>query len=649
MIALEHVSLQYGGRVLFRDVSFLVNPHDRIGLVGANGAGKSTLLRILTGNVLPDKGRIVKANYVTVGYLPQDGITARGRSLYHEVESAFEDIVTVQSELEEAQRVLATLDPQASEYADTLEILGELQHKLEDLDAFRMKSKIERVLMGLGFATTDFGRPTEKFSGGWQMRIALAKLLLTEPSLLLLDEPTNHLDLDSLQWLEEYLRGYHGAIMLVSHDRSLLDNLTTRTLALRSGTLEEYAGNYSFYEREREVRKELLENAFKNQQDKIRHTQAFIDRFRYKASKARQVQSRMKQLEKMELVQVDSDEEQIRFRFPRPAPSGRVVLELTNLSKSYGDHKVFRNLDCRIERGDRIAVVGPNGAGKSTLSRILAGVEPFDSGERIPGHNVSLSYFAQHQAEELDHGKEVLTIVDEVASGAIRSNLRTILGSFLFHGDDVFKKVSVLSGGEKSRLALAKMLLQPANVLIMDEPTNHLDMRSKAVLQNALSDYEGTYVIVSHDRAFLDPIVNKVLEVSHSGIRTYLGTVTEYLLKKKTEGVGASGVQESKEPTGKPPGEGTGRRQESAERRRKAAELRSMERRLADVERRIEEQENRKRELEEKLADPEFYKNSDEARDVLRQHRELQEVLEELETEWTKITESIIAVKAVQQ
>lgn len=646
MIALEHIGLQYGGRVLLKDVSFLVNPHDRIGLVGANGAGKSTLLRILTRSVLPDEGRMVKASYVTVGYLPQDGITARGRSLYHEVESAFEDVVTVQRELEEAQQALATLDPGLPEYADTLEVLGELQHKLEDLDAFRMKSKIERVLMGLGFATRDFSRQTEEFSGGWQMRIALAKLLLTEPSLLLLDEPTNHLDIDSLQWLEEYLRTYNGALILVSHDRMFLDNLTTRTLALRSGTLEEYAGNYSFYEREKELRKELLESAYKNQQDRIKRTQAFIDRFRYKASKARQVQSRIKQLEKMELVQVDSEEEQIRFRFPRPVSSGRVVMELTNLSKSYGGHTVFRNLDYRIERGDRIAIVGPNGAGKSTLSRILAGVEPFDSGERIPGYNVTLSYFAQHQAEELDHDKEALTIVDEVASGEIRSKLRTILGSFLFHGDDVFKKVAVLSGGEKSRLALAKMLLQPANFLIMDEPTNHLDMRSKAVLQNALSDYDGTYVIVSHDRAFLDPLVNKVLEVSHSGIKTYLGTVSDYLQKKKVEQSGALPAQPGMK-TRK--AEAEQRKNESAERRRRAVELRSMERRLSDVERRMEEQEKRKRLLEERLADPEFYKNSGEAKDVLRQHRELQEALEELEREWTEITDSMLALKALQQ
>ncbi|HEX9615021.1 MAG TPA: ABC-F family ATP-binding cassette domain-containing protein, partial [Bacteroidota bacterium] len=458
MLSVEHIHLQYGERVLLNDVTFLIGPHDRIGLVGPNGAGKSTLLRILVGSTIPDSGKAARANYVTVGYLPQEAITAAGRSLYHEVETAFEDIVTLQHELDEAQHALESLPPDDAGYQDTIEVCGELQHKLEDLDVFRMKSKIERVLMGLGFSTEDFVRQTDEFSGGWQMRIALAKLLLQEPSLLLLDEPTNHLDIDSLQWLEEYLQSYNGAVILVSHDRAFLDNLTTRTIAFNAGNIEEYSGNYSFYEKEREVRKSLLINAYKNQQDRIKQTQEFIDRFRYKATKARQVQSRIKQLEKMERIEIEQDEEEIRFRFPQPQSSGRVVMELRDLAKRYGTNRVFYGLKYKIERGDRIAVVGPNGAGKSTLVRILAGVEPFDGGDRVAGHNVTLSYFAQHQAEELDQTKEVLDIVEEVAVGDIRKKLRTILGSFLFHGDDVFKKVSVLSGGEKSRLALAKML-----------------------------------------------------------------------------------------------------------------------------------------------------------------------------------------------
>lgn len=643
MLSLEHIALQFGSRVLLEDVSLLISPHDRIGLVGPNGAGKSTLLRIMTGTAAPDGGRVSKAAYVTVGYLPQDGISAAGRSLYKEVETAFEDVVTVQQELEEAQQALSRLDPQTPEYADTLEVFGELQHKLEDLDAFRMKSKIERVLMGLGFSVEDLERQTEEFSGGWQMRIALAKLLLKEPSLLLLDEPTNHLDIDSLQWLEEYLRSYNGAVILVSHDRAFLDSLTTKTLALSMGDIDEYAGNYSYYEKEKEVRKELLRNAYKNQQDRIKQTQEFIDRFRYKATKARQVQSRIKQLEKMDLIELDAGEEQIHFRFPQPPPSGRVVMELKNLSKRYGAKQVFKGLEYKIERGDRIAILGPNGAGKSTLSRILAGVEPFDGGERIVGYNAVLSYFAQHQAEELDLSKEALEIVDEVATGEIRKKLRNILGSFLFHGDDVFKKVSVLSGGEKSRLALAKMLLQPANFLIMDEPTNHLDMKSKGVLQEALKAYEGTYAIVSHDRHFLDPLVNKVLEVTHAGVKTYLGTVSDYLAKKKKERTGmVVPVPSEREPA---VNEKDRRRIEAERRQQRSQHLKPLKKQLEGVEQEIERMEARKLELEMTLADPELYKRGDEAKKASIEHKEVITRLEQLYGEWSKVTDRIQMVE----
>ncbi|MBI3005355.1 MAG: ABC-F family ATP-binding cassette domain-containing protein, partial [Ignavibacteriales bacterium] len=526
---MEHITLHYGERALFDDVSCLIGPHDRIGLVGSNGSGKTTLLKIMAGLQQADNGRIEKAKVVTAGYLPQDGISTKGRTLYREAETAFEQALKIQSDLDEIHESLNTLNPSDPSYGEIIEIMGELQHKLEDLDVYRMKAKIERILMGLGFLVNDFQRQTEEFSGGWQMRIALAKLLLQEPSLLLLDEPTNHLDLDTLQWLENYLREYNGAVILVSHDRAFLDNLCRRTFALSRGELQEFSGNYSFYEKEKEVRKTLLLNAQKNQQKQLKHTQEFIDRFRYKASKARQVQSRIKQLDKVEIIEVDNEEEQIHFRFPPPVASGRVVLELKSISKSYGENKVFSDVHYKIERGDRIAVVGVNGAGKSTFSRIIAGVEPFDAGERVLGHNVTHSYFAQDQAEELDASREVIEVLDEVAAGEVRKRLRAILGSFLFHGDDVFKEISMLSGGEKSRVALARMLLQPANFLIMDEPTNHLDMRSKKVLQSALHHFEGTYLIVSHDRAFLKPIVNKVMEFRHGEIKTYLGPLEDYL------------------------------------------------------------------------------------------------------------------------
>ncbi len=640
MLSLDHISIQFGGRVLFKDLSCVISPHDRIGLVGANGTGKTTLLKIISGQIAHDSGTLSKAKYVTAGYLPQDGIAAAGKTLYKEAESAFEDVLEVQRELEEAQANLVALDPESPEYKETLEICGELQHKLEDLDAFRMRSKVERVLMGLGFSVEDFERKTEEFSGGWQMRIELAKLLLQEPSLLLLDEPTNHLDLDSLQWLEEYLQNYRGAVILVSHDRAFLDNLCSKTFALGLAKMQYYVGNYTFYEQERQKRRELQLSAYKNQQLHVKHTQEFIDRFRYKATKARQVQSRIKQLEKMDLIEIGPEEEEIYFEFPQPRPSGRVVIELRGVSKSYGAKNIFERLDYKIERGDRIAVVGVNGAGKSTLSRILAGVEPFDAGERVAGHNVVVSSYAQHQAEELDHSKEVLQIVDEVAEGEIRKKLRTLLGSFLFHGDDVFKRVSVLSGGEKSRLALAKMLLQPSNFLVMDEPTNHLDMKSKKVLQEALARYEGTYLIVSHDRAFLDPIVNKILDVHGGRLKTYHGNVSDYIYKKKLE---KGALEGGKEPPSREASRSDGasekerKRMEAERRRQLSVKLRPLKLRVESLERQIAQLESRQKEIEAAMLDPNLYKNGSEAKRITAERKEVDQLLAKAYGEWDSI------------
>ncbi len=646
--------MQYGGRVLFDDVSLMIGPHDRFGLVGSNGAGKSTLLKIIAGLGEAESGRVHKAHFVTVGYLPQDGIIASGSTLYKEVETSFDNIMEVQHELDEVMEQFTTLNPESDEYAEAIEIYGELQHKLEDLDAFRMKSKIESVLMGLGFGVADFERQTEEFSGGWQMRIALAKLLLREPSLLLLDEPTNHLDIESLQWLEEYLHNYNGAIALVSHDRAFLDSLTTRTLALRMGKAELFPGNYTYFERESALRKELLANQQKNQAKQVKQTQEFIDRFRYKASKARQVQSRIRTLEKMDTIEVGDEEEEIRFHFPKPQASGVTVMELRNIVKRFGDNTVFQNLSYTIERGDKIAIVGVNGAGKSTFSRIVAGVEPPTSGERIPGHNVILSYFAQHQAEELDQSKEALEILDDVAVGEVRTKLRAILGSFLFHGDDAFKKVSVLSGGEKSRLALAKMLLQPANVLVMDEPTNHLDMRSKAIMQNALIEYEGTMVIVSHDRAFLDPLVNKTIEISRTGVKTYLGNVSYYLEKKKEEHDAAKRPAQAAKSAAKPSSESAQQEhkksgQSEKERKRLEAERRQdvsvkikpLKQKLIQLEGDIAKRESRKGEIEGIMANPDFYKNGEEVKRIQHEFKELQAALTSAYFEWDKITREI--------
>jgi ATP-binding cassette, subfamily F, member 3 len=648
LLSAKNITIQFGERFLFDQVSFTVGAHDRIGLVGSNGAGKSTLLRILADISKPDGGSINKAHYVTVGYLPQEGIASSGRTLYNEAETAFEDVLQVNAEIEEARSRLEELDPSTSEHADTLEVFGELQHRLEGLDAFRMKSKIEQVLTGLGFSTDDFNRMTEEFSGGWQMRIEMAKLLLREPSVLLLDEPTNHLDIESLQWLEEKLQLYDGAVVLVSHDRAFLDNLTKKTWALSMGKLAEYSGNYSFYEREKEVRREQQFNAHKNQQQQIKQTEQFIERFRYKATKARQVQSRIKQLEKIEHIEIEDEEDEIHFHFPQARPSGSVVTELKSIYKSYGTKQVFGGLDFTIERGDKIAVVGVNGAGKSTFVRILAGAEPFDAGEIITGYNVAPSYFAQHQAEELDLSSSVLGVVDNVATGELRTKLRTILGAFLFRGDDVFKKVSILSGGEKSRLALAKMLLQPANFLIMDEPTNHLDMRSKKVLQDALKDFGGTFVIVSHDRAFLDPLVNKVAEFSHGGARTFIGNVSDYIYRKKQD------AEKSKVESGLPKKGGTEsgeqtldfstkerKRIEAEKRSELSKKLRPLKEELKKVESEIAKMEGRRKAIEALMADPEFYKNGEEAKNASIEYKDLEGKLENKYFRWGELTEEI--------
>jgi ATP-binding cassette subfamily F protein 3 len=644
MISAVGISLQFGGKVLFHDVSFRIGPRDRIGLVGSNGAGKTTLLRILLGDAIPEKGEIARAKYVNVGYLPQEGTSVAGRTLYHEVESAFGSIIELQNRLDEVHRRMGELTAESPEHEELVELYGELQHQLEASDAFRMKAAIEKVLMGLGFTEDQFSRPTEEFSGGWQMRIHLAKLLLMQPSLLLLDEPTNHLDLDSLQWLEEYIRGYEGAVMIVSHDRRFLDNMSTKTYELSLGRLTEYPGNFTFYVRGREERQAQQLAALKNQQQQIKQTELFIERFRYKATKARQVQSRIKQLEKLERIEVEESESGIRFSFPPAPPSGRVVMEIRNLSKRYGALQVFQDLDFDIQRGDRIAFVGNNGAGKSTLSRIIAGTESFEIGEREAGHNVIITYFAQHQAEELDPESDVLQTVDAVAVGDIRRQLRNLLGSFLFSGDDVFKRVGVLSGGEKSRLALAKMLLRPSNLIVMDEPTNHLDMRSKAVLQQALLEFEGSCVIVSHDRDFLDPLVNKVVEFRAGHIKTYLGNVSEYIDVKKRELVRQMTQEHTTSEATSSQGavnEKDRKRKEAEQRQLRYEKTKPVRDRIAVLEKSIEQREREKRVIEAAMGNPDFYKDGEKAREISARYTAVQQELADAYYRWDELSKEL--------
>lgn len=638
MLALENITLHLGDRELLDGVSTFINPGERIGLVGPNGAGKSTLLKIIMGIQEADEGTIALANEETLGYLPQDGVDPDFTlTVLEEVETAFSELFELEMKVKGIQEKLSQVDPQGKEYEKLMERYGVLQTELESSGLYELRSEVEKVLMGLGFSNEDFHRNTSEFSGGWLMRIALAKLLLKRPTYLLLDEPTNHLDIESLQWMENFLNSYEGAVVVVSHDKAFLDAITTRTLALRSGEISDYAGNYSFYEKKWEEERELLLNAQKNQEKQIKETQEFIDRFRYKASKARQVQSRVKQLEKMERIKVEDEQSKVSFRFPEPPRSGQVVMKLENLHKSYGEHRVFSGIDYEIERGDKIAIVGPNGAGKSTLIRILAGNEPFQKGNRIEGHNVTVNYFAQHQADELDPKRDALETLHDAGSGEKESRLRTILGCFLFQGDDVFKKVKVLSGGEKSRLALAKMLLSPANLLIFDEPTNHLDMSSKNILQQAIQQYEGTCLIVSHDRAFLDPIVNKVLEVQPGYIKTYLGNVSYYLTRKKEESeaeTAGPSTQKENETEDNQLSRKEQRRIEAEKRNELSRRTKPIRKNIEALEKEIEEKELRKEEIEELMAEPDFYDDPEKVKKFSLEYDQLKADLTDRYSKW---------------
>ena len=657
MLAVEKVSIQFGGRTLFRDLSVTLRARDRLSLAGPNGAGKSTLMKIIAGIETADSGKIAKAKQVTVGYLPQEGVRHEGATLFAEAEKAFADALELQEQVAEVEAELEKLDPAVDidAYADALEVLGDLQLRLEHHDVARMKPRIETVLGGLGFSQSDLERQTEEFSGGWQMRIALAKLLLQEPSVLLLDEPTNHLDIETIQWLEQWLRQYGGAIVLISHDRSLLDNLSNRTLAFESGQVQQYAGNYSFFLKERAARREQLVRAQKNQQREIEKTEKLINRFRAKATKAKMVQSRIKQLEKIERIELESDEAEIGFQFPQPERSGHTVLKLEGVGKSYGDNRVLDGIDFEIERGDRIAIVGVNGAGKSTFSRILAGTEPPTDGTCKPGHKVEIAYFSQNHADELDPKRTALETVEGGLSGGGSSpgNLRGLLGAFLFRGDDVFKSVGVLSGGERSRLALARMLLRPANFLILDEPTNHLDMQSQEVLQHALADFTGSYVIVSHNRSFLDPIVTKEIEfIPHQPMRVYHGNVSDYLERKAEEmeaAAGAGKVAASAAP-GKSGQSGANRKEQrrlEAQRRQKLADtLKPLRSELEQLETGIGELESEKEALTQKLVDPEFFKKEAEAaKDASERFHKIEAELETRYSEWSELTEKIESVE----
>ena len=532
MFSLDNISMRFSTQEIFRNVSAIINPRDRIGLVGRNGAGKTTLLRIIVGLQVPSEGQVVKPDGVEVGYLPQQMKYTDKQILWDEVLGAFSEIIAMEKEIDELQSQIE--DPDISESQPELfDWYSELLHRYQLLGGNSYEAGIEQTLLGLGFKRTDFNRSTAEFSGGWRMRIELARILLSKPQILLLDEPTNHLDIESIEWLEKYLSDYEGAVVLISHDRKFLDTVTNRTVEISLGKLYDYKVSYSRFRTIRAERREQQLAAYRNQQKKIEDTERFIERFRYKNTKAIQVQSRIKMLEKMDIVEIElEDFRTFNIMFP-PAPrSGTIVIETRRMTKHYEDLCVLKNIDLVIERGEKVAFVGKNGEGKTTFSRILVGELEYEGNVKI-GHNVNIGYFAQNQDEIMNENKTVFSTIDDVAVGDIRTQTRNILGAFLFHGEDIDKKVKVLSGGERSRLALAQLLLKPYNLLILDEPTNHLDMRSKDILKHALLQYDGTLIVVSHDREFLDGLVDKVYEFGDMKVREHLGGIYEFLQRKQ--------------------------------------------------------------------------------------------------------------------
>ena len=533
MIRLSSAGKRYGQKLLFEGVDWLITNRDRVGLVGANGTGKSTLLKILAELETLDFGSMSGAKGIRAGYLPQEGLTLSGQTVFAECMSVFSDLHAMEKEMEQLTSRMPELDHASPEYEQVAERYQRIEHEFRTRDGYGLEAQVGSVLMGLGFSKPDWHRRTEEFSGGWQMRIALAKLLLEKPNLLLLDEPTNHLDLEARNWLEDYLKTSPGAFVVISHDRYFLDVTVTKIVEIWNKRVQFYPGNYEKYLAQKSQRQEQLESAYRTQRERIEQLEVFINRFRYQATKAKQVQSRIKELERMDRIELPEEEKTIHFAFPQPKPSGRIVAELSGMAKSYGDKEVFHDVGLLIERGDRIALVGPNGAGKSTLIKLLAGREPLTGGQLKLGHNVQLDYFAQDQYKELDSDARILDDIGAVSPASTQTELRSLLGCFLFSADEVFKRLGVLSGGERNRYALLRMLLHPANFLLLDEPTNHLDMRAKDVLLEALTKYNGTVVFVSHDRYFIDKLATRVFEVGGGGVEIYPGNYEDYCWRKQ--------------------------------------------------------------------------------------------------------------------
>ena len=645
MLQLRNIQKSYAGQEVFSGIDWQVRPGDRIGLCGDNGAGKTTLLRMLAGKTEPDSGDIHLAKEATVGYLPQEGLEHRGRSLVDEVTSALTDLLNTQQQLTRLEKRIA----ERAEQAD-LDRYAELQEIFRLRGGYTMEADVGRVLKGLGFGEAEWDQPCEHFSGGWQMRIALAKLLLRQPTLLLLDEPTNHLDLPARDWLEEYLAAYPHAVVLVSHDRFFLDQVVTRIADIWNGTLTDYPGSYSHYLVVRDERIAALRDAKRRQDEEIARMEAFIAKFRYNANKAALVQSRIKQLEKIERIELPAERKRIAFHFPKPPKSGRLVVGLEEVEHGYGDKTVLRDVGLEVERGERLALVGANGAGKSTLMRLLAGVEEPRSGRRLEGTNLAQAYFAQDQARTLDPTLTVLEQITRAAPFEMVPQVRNILGAFLFRGDDVHKKVSVLSGGERNRLALAVLLLRPANLLLLDEPTNHLDLASKEVLLAALRDYAGTMVFVSHDRYFVDALAGRVVEVAGARATSYLGNYEDFLCAKTGQGDASHStlrVEQTGAATASSAPRGKADRLAShAERKAAQREQKKRQRQLTEVEGRIEELEGQITALTREMQDPVMAVDHSRMGKLVDQHADLQAELDDLMQSWEQLQETVLGDEA---
>jgi ATP-binding cassette, subfamily F, member 3 len=636
MISINNLDFHFGSRTLYQDANLHIKPKDKIGLIGLNGTGKSTLLRVLVGEYKPDAGSIQMSRETTLGFLNQDLLSYdTHESILSVAMQAFEEALALQKKIDEVLLEFET------DYRDELvDKLARLQEQFEALDGYNIQSKAEEILEGLGFSTEELAKPLKTFSGGWRMRVMLAKILLQKPTLLLLDEPTNHLDLPSIKWLEAYLENYEGAVIIVSHDREFLDKTTNMTVEVAQQKLNVYAGNYSFYLEEKALRNEIQKGAYENQQAQIRQAERFIERFKAKATKAKQAQSRMKALDRMERIEdVAADAPKVNFKFQFRTEPGRHILRLEHMSKRYDDKVIFRNTHVNLERGDKIALIGANGKGKSTLMRIIAGTEPIE-GKRQQGHNVIMSFYAQHQLESLHVENEILQELVEAGSQRSEMELRTILGSFLFTGDAVFKKIKVLSGGEKSRVALAKTLISEANFLLLDEPTNHLDMQSVNILIQALEQYEGTFVVISHDRYFVENVANKIWYIEDYQLKEYPGTYHEYEYwqEQREKEARKNGVPVQKaapkpaaEP--KPSAHGAGSQLHN--------DLKKLNQQLKQVEEEVQQLEGQLAQLEDQLADPKVYGNPEALQAATGKFEATKKALDQKNTQWETLMESI--------